>query len=275
MEQVGALGGAALMYSFSSLLLIIFVGFPKINSFNWRYLLFGSALFASYEVLFSLSFGWANNRTQAIEVSIVNYLWPALTVLFATLFSQTKPSIFLYPSMLIAFSGVVLSLSEEDNLSFSGWLMHINDNPTVYVMALVGAFIWAGYCILTKKQKKNGNLITVFFMVTSLVLWIKFLTSESNQLTLSGTGMGLLLISAGIMAGGYALWNVAIVGGNMVFLATLSYFVPVLSAFLSSITLAVVLPNMFWLGAIMVTIGSLMCWWFTRSHSINNNKIGR
>ncbi|POF56689.1 EamA family transporter, partial [Vibrio vulnificus] len=65
--------------------------------------------------------------------------------------------------------------------------------------------------------------------------------------------------------GGYALWNVAIVGGNMVLLATMSYFTPILSSLFSSMILAVSLPSTFWQGVAMVTIGSLTCWWLTRN----------
>lgn len=264
MEEFGPLGGAACMYSVSSVLLLIFVGIPKISTFSWKYLIIGSVLFASYEVLFSLSFGMANDRKQAIEVSIVNYLWPALTVLLATLSEKKGNRILLYPSLIIAFLGVMLSLNGENQLSISSWMDHINTNPIVYVMAFIGAIIWAVYCNVTKHQKLSGNLITVFFIATSMALWVKFFITPDSSIDVTWTGSGYLLLSSAIMAGGYALWNIAIVKGNMVFLATLSYFTPIFSAIISSITLSVLLPNTFWLGVVMVTIGSLMSWFSTR-----------
>ncbi len=264
MEQFGPLGGAACLYSLSSLLLIKFVGLPKLRTFAWSYFILGSLMFASYEVLFSLSFGMANSRMQAIEVSIVNYLWPALTVLFTIILTKPKTKIFIYPSLFLAFSGVILSISGGKNLSVNGWIANVSSNPSVYLMALTGAFIWAGYCNLTKQQKNNGNLITVFFIVTAITLWVKFLLSPDSIITFSWSGLSYLAISSIMMAGGYGLWNIAIVSGNMMFLATLSYFVPIFSAILSSLTLSVLLPESFWLGVAMVTLGSLMCWWSTR-----------
>jgi drug/metabolite transporter (DMT)-like permease len=206
----------------------------------------------------------ANTRMQAIEVSIVNYLWPALTVLFALIITRPRTHILIYPSLLIAFSGVVLSLSGGENLSVSGWIANVSSNPAVYLMALLGAFIWAGYCNLTKQQNSSANLITIFFIATAIALWVKFAFTADSTLTFSWSGVGYLALSSIMMAGGYGLWNIAIVGGNMVFLATLSYFVPIFSAVLSSLTLSVLLPDSFWLGVVMVTLGSLMCWWSTR-----------
>lgn len=268
LEQLGPLGGTACLYTLSSVFLIFFVGLPKLKTFSWNYLIVGSLLFASYEILFSLSFGMANDRRQAIEVSIVNYLWPALTILFATLGHSQQKRILLYPGLLIAFLGVMLSLGGGNQLSLHAWVSHIQSNPIVYLMALAGAFIWAIYCNVTKRQQLSGNLITVFFIVTSVTLWLNFLlTPTTESITFTWSGAAYLFIASVIMAGGYALWNIAIVGGNMIFLATLSYFIPIFSAILSSLTLAVLLPNTFWFGVIMVTIGSLMSWLSTRVES--------
>lgn len=194
----------------------------------------------------------------------MNYLWPALTVLLATFSEKKQNRILLYPSLIIAFFGVILSLNGNNQLSISSWMDHIKTNPIVYVMALMGAVIWAVYCNVTKHQKLSGNLITVFFIATSIALWVKFFITPESSIHFTWTGTGYLLLSSAIMAGGYALWNIAIVSGNMVFLATLSYFTPVFSAIISSITLSVLLPNTFWLGVAMVTVGSLMSWFSTR-----------
>ena len=79
-------------------------------------------------------------------------------------------------------------------------------------------------------------------------------TSAAIDLALAGACMGA----------GYALWNTAILGGNMVFLATMSYFTPIFATLLSSVILGLSLTMTFWQGVCMVTIGSLACWWVTR-----------
>lgn len=56
-EGLGPVGGAAMIYSLSGLLLIFTVGFPNLRQIPRRYLLAGSALFVSYEICLALS--WA------------------------------------------------------------------------------------------------------------------------------------------------------------------------------------------------------------------------
>jgi len=50
------------------------------------------------------------------------------------------------------------------------------------------------------------------------------------------------------MAGGYALWNIGILRGNLTLLATASYVAPVLSSAFASVWLGAVLNKQFWQG---------------------------
>lgn len=92
--------GAAAIYSLSGLLLIFTVGFPRIRQIPKGYLLAGSLLFVSYEICLALSLGYAATRHQAIEVGMVNYLWPSLTILFAILFNGQKTNWLIVPIII-------------------------------------------------------------------------------------------------------------------------------------------------------------------------------
>lgn len=85
-EGLGAVGGAAMIYSLSGLLLIFTIGFPNLRQIPRLYLLAGSVLFVSYEICLALSLGYAASRQQAIEVGMVNYLWPSPMRLSVTSF---------------------------------------------------------------------------------------------------------------------------------------------------------------------------------------------
>ncbi|GEM76224.1 aromatic amino acid DMT transporter YddG [Vibrio sagamiensis] len=281
-ENFGPVGGAAALYSLSSLVLLVVVGIPKLSNFPLRYLLLGGAMFVCYEMFLALSLGYSHTRSQSIEVSIVNYLWPALTVLFAGLGSNKKASWLLYPAVLLAFLGVAWTVSGENGLSLDTLVTHVNSNPIVYIMAFSGAIIWAFYCNLTQKLQSKHNAITIFFIATAVSLWIKYFLSDQPAMTISWSGCVYLIIASLLMSGGYGLWNVAIVGGNMVVLATLSYFTPIFSALFSSILLGVSLSHSFWQGVAMVTIGSLLCWLITRDkngdsdeNKVNDNTMVR
>jgi drug/metabolite transporter (DMT)-like permease len=263
-ESLGPVGGAAMLYSLSSVFLLIVVGIPKLSYFSPKYLIVGGSMFVCYEIFLALALGYSNSRAQAIEVSIVNYIWPALTVLFAVIGSNKKPSWLLYPAVTLAFIGVAWTVSGDNGLSFQQIITNVNRNPVVYFMAFTGAVIWAVYCNLTQRQQSKHNAITLFFIATAVSLWIKFAVTDEPDITFSWSAIGYLFASSVLMAGGYGLWNIAIVGGNMVFLATLSYFTPIFSALFSSIILGVTLSQSFWSGVVMVTVGSLLCWLVTK-----------
>lgn len=263
-EMLGPISGSASVYSVASLFLLFALGVPKIRHYSLSYLAIGGSLFVAYEICLALALAMANSRQQAVEMLVINYLWPALTVLLAVITSKKKTSILVYPSILVAFLGVAWSISGEQGLSITQIAANVATNPITYLMAFTGAFLWSIYCNLTKRIAKGQNAITVFFIMTAISLWLKYALSDEVMSPMTFDSFGLLLISGVAMGSGYALWNYAIIGGNMVLLATLSYFTPVLSTIISSMILGLTLTSSFVHGVMMVTIGSLMCWWVTR-----------
>lgn len=263
-EQLGPIGGAAMIYSVSSLFLLIFIGAPRFKVFSLKYLLIGGALFVSYEICLSLALGMANNRIQAVEMGVINYLWPSLVVLLAVFTSKKPVDKRLYPAIALSFFGVAWTVGGDQGISISQLAGNIATNPASYSMALTGAFIWAFYCNITKKLANGKNAITWFFIATAVTLWITYLMSDEPAIVFtSGVAVDLLLTGIA-MGSGYALWNIGIIGGNMMLLATLSYFTPLFSTFFSALILNIELTAKFWQGVVMVTIASLLCWWFTR-----------
>ncbi len=265
-EQLGPIGGAASMYTVSSIFLIIVMGVPNIKRFSKTYLLIGGAMFVCYEIFLSLALGMANSRHQAVEMAVINYLWPAMTVLVAVMTSNKKTNLLVYPSICVAFFGVAWSISGDQGLSVGQIAANVATNPATYSMAFFGAIIWAIYCNFTQKVAKGQNAIVLFFIATAVTLWIQYALSNETGMTFTlGASIDLLLAGL-VMGAGYALWNVAILGGNMVLLASLSYFTPIFSTFLSSIILGISLTSTFWQGVVLVTIGSIACWWVTRDN---------
>ena len=263
-EHFGPVGGAASIYSVATIMLLLTSKPPRFSSLSKPYLLVGGALFACYEICLSLALGWANSRHQAVEMMVINYLWPALTILIAVLVSAKKPSAWLYPCVLLTFTGVAWSITGETKLTLPALLEHIQTNPVSYSLALIGALLWALYCNVTKLFADGKNAVSYFFALTSCGLWLQFALTEQPAINANPSSMMWLMLAGGAMAGGYALWNKALIGGNMLLLATLSYFTPILSALFSALLLGISLSLSFWQGVVMVTLGSLLCWWVTR-----------
>lgn len=262
-ERFGPLGGAALIYTLGAVLLFVLLGRPRVRSTSWFYLIMGSALFVAYEVCLSLALGYASNRNQAIELGVVNYLWPCLTVLLAIVMNGQKARWMIVPGTALALFGILWVVS-GNGLSLATVVTHVNSNPLSYSLAVGCAITFALYCNVTRRYAGGQNLVMLFFALTAGVLWLKYAASSEviPAFTLNSSAQ---LVAAGVaMAGGYALWNLGILRGNLTLLATASYSAPVLSSAFAALWLGAHLTAQFWQGAVLVTAGSLMCWQATR-----------
>lgn len=265
-ESLGATGGAAMIYSVASVFLLFSVGRTRVRQFPRRYLFWGSLLFVAYELCLSLSIGYANSSRQAIEVGMVNYLWPAFVMVSAILFNRQRANwLILLPGFVLAVLGICWVLGGDEGLHLPSMLANVQDNPLSYGLAFTGALIWAAYCTVTARISEGNNGITLFFALTAVALWAKFLLFGGEPMHFNLTALVYLLLAAAAMGFGYAAWNVGILYGNMTVLAGASYFIPVLSAALAALVLQTSLSLAFWQGAVMVCAGSILCWLATRS----------
>lgn len=266
-ESLGATGGAAMIYTVASVLLLLTVGLPRVREIPRRYLFWGSLLFVSYESCLVLAIGHAHSSRQAIEVGMVNYLWPAFTILSATVFNKQTANLLIVPGFALAMLGVCWILGGEQGPDLSGMIANIQDNPHSYGLAFAGAMIWAAYCTVTTRIAGGKNGVTLFFMLTALALWARYLAAGVDTLDFSFPALVDLALAAAAMGFGYAAWNVGILHGNVTLLAGASYFTPVCSAALAAMLLRTPLSLSFWQGASMVCAGSILCWLATREQA--------
>ncbi|MDU4839583.1 MAG: aromatic amino acid DMT transporter YddG [Leclercia adecarboxylata] len=267
-EGFGPVGGAALIYTCSAVLLLFTIGFPKIKRFPVSYLIIGSVLFVCYELCLSLSLGFTHSGRQAIEVGMVNYLWPSMTILLAVIVNRQKTSPLIIPGVILAIVGIGRVLGGDGGFSLAEMMNNVMANPLSYGLAFSGAVIWAIYCVVTQRIAQGNNGITLFFILTALTLWMKYLISPQPEFNLSWHAWISLLLAAMAMGFGYAAWNVGILHGNVTVLAAASYFIPIISAVLAAFMLDSHLTLAFWQGTAMVSLGSLICWWSTRTVAV-------
>ncbi|PZP25831.1 aromatic amino acid DMT transporter YddG [Pseudomonas kuykendallii] len=265
-QSLGPIGGAALLYTLGAALLLVFVGRPRLRSFPRRYLLWGSLLFVAYELCFSLSLGFANSGTQAIEVGLVNYLWPCLTVLLAIVMNGQRARWIILPGSAMALFGILWIVS-GDGISLRGIAANVASNPLSYGLAATGALLWAFYCNVTRRFAEGKNGVVLFFAMTAVALWFKYAFSGESLPPLTWNASFHLVAASSALASGYALWNLGILRGNMTLISTASYFTPVLSSAFASAWLSAALTVQFWQGTLLVTLGSLVCWAATRERA--------
>ncbi|MGE8643601.1 aromatic amino acid DMT transporter YddG [Acinetobacter vivianii] len=258
---IGPAMGITLIYTFSALIVLAIFRFPNLKLISKKYLVLATTLFIVYELCFSFAIAYSKTSQQAIEVSIVNYLWPSLTIVAFVIFKELKFNLLILFGLFISISGIIYIQAGNDSFSVQSVMNNLKDNPLSYLLALSGAIIWAFYCVVTRKMSKGQNPISIFFIGVALTLWLKL--GLTDQLVMPALNLSLslyLLLAAAAVGLGYAAWNIGIIHGNITILVVASYFTPIISSVLAMFVLDTELPVTFWQGTMLVTLGSFICW---------------
>ncbi|MGE8539939.1 aromatic amino acid DMT transporter YddG [Acinetobacter sp. ANC 3813] len=271
-SNIGPDYAVTFMYSFSAVILLIVFRIPNLRAMPKAYLIFATLLFVIYELCFSYAIALAQTPQQAIEISLVNYLWPSMTIAALILFKELKFNLFVLLGLAVSLSGIVIIQTGNGSFSWSTVFQNIMVNPVSYLLAFVGAALWALYCVITKKYSQGHNPIALFFVVITIVLWLKmyFLHGLPTLPPIQTDTMAYMFALSLVTALGYAAWNIGIIKGNITFLVTLSYFSPLISSVFSMLILQTSLAAAFWHGAILVTLGSFICWISTNWDQFKN-----
>jgi len=267
-EIFGAIGGAALIFTAAAISASLMLGMPRPSSLPRRYLLIGGLLFVGTEVALSLAIGMAHNRAQALQLVMINYLWPCLTVVMAVLSGMQRARWLLLPATVACLAGVALVVGGEQASTPLQLLANLRSNPIAYLLALAAACMWASYSLVTKRIGGTRNAVPLFMTATAAVLWIKYLASGAPPLPLNWGGLAQVAVFGVLTATAYSCWNHGLQHGNVTSMAIFSYFAPVLSVAWSCVWLSLQPGPGFFRGVLLVTAGSLLCWWATRTPAL-------
>ncbi len=224
------------------------------------------ALFVAYTALLYLAVGHAANRQQLLEVALINYLWPTLTVLLSVFVLQLRFSIWLLPAAFITLTGLFLVVTQGSTFSISTFRHNLSSSPLPYGLAGIAAFSWAAYSVLTRKWVPNAKsgAVGIFLLSTAAVLWpLAWASQEVAQWTPRVT---LELLAQGAStAAAYALWDKAMRLGNLTLVTTASYLTPLLSTTITCAYLHVTPSRRLLYGAALLVAGSLISYWSVRT----------
>jgi drug/metabolite transporter (DMT)-like permease len=180
-----------------------------------------------YHLLLVLAF----RQAPAVEVNMINYLWPLLIVLLSPVILKGYALRFNHiAGALIGFAGA--------GLIFSGGYFSLDYAKLGgYLMATGAAVAWALYSLLTKRVTPFSSFAVGGFCLTAglLSLGLFFVISISTQVPLPSPSPveWLLLLLLGIGPNGIAffLWDAALKRGDPRQIGTLTYLTPILSTF--------------------------------------------
>ena len=228
-----------------------------------RAYLFGcGGLVVFYTLCFFLALGLAADRAQVVEIGLINYLWPALTLLFGVPILGHRARIGLIPGVLIAFAGIgLVAAAQSDVLSWAGFLADLRSNAAPYVLALAAAVAWALYSDLSRRWAGDADsgAMNLFLFASGLVLLAArcFFHEHSRWSPDIAVKAALYVVFPICLA--YTFWDIAMRRGRMVFVASFSYLLPLFSTVLISLYLRVPLTRALWLGCALVIGGAVLC----------------
>ena len=265
-EQVGPLTAAASVYLTGGVLCagyLLWRGPPvrRGRELPRRYLLCCGLLFTFYTSALFLAIGLAADRHQVLELGLLNYLWPALTILFSLALLNKKASWLLAPATLLALFGVVLVLTSGGSVSWATISEGIGSNPAAYALALLAAISWALYSALTRRWAgpNSGGAVPFFIVVTGMALLaLRLLFPESGswnaQAVAEAGGLGVATVLA------YVCWDIAMRKGDVVLVAACAYLTPFLSTLMTCVYLGTRPGPALWLGCGLIVAGSFLSW---------------
>jgi drug/metabolite transporter (DMT)-like permease len=197
----------------------------------------------------------ALQNAPPVQANLVNYLWPLGIVVMAPLFlpgmSLTSRHVF---AALLGFAGAALAIlggrPADPGAPLWAW---------GYIPALMSAFIWASYSLLTKRVKPFPTSAIGSFALVSGVLALLCHVWLEPAVSLSGTDWALIgLLGLGPLGGSFFLWDAALKRGDARQIGVLSFLTPLLST-LVLLTLQGEMPSLsVGLAALMIVSAAVI-----------------
>lgn len=170
----------------------------------------------------------------AVEVNLVNYLWPLFIVILSPLY---LPGIRLRSVHVVAaltgFAGAAIAIlggrNAEAQAAAVGWGAALG-----YGLALCSCLIWANYSLQTVRRAALGTgiptaAIGLFGLLSGLLSLLCHVVLEPS-VALDGKDWGMLVVlGLGPLGGAFYLWDAALKRGDARHIGLLSFLTPLLS----------------------------------------------
>jgi drug/metabolite transporter (DMT)-like permease len=235
MEQLGTFGGASCIYLLGGGLgcgvMVLRRRLQECLRMPRAYLTVCGGLFVTYIVTVQAGIGFARDRQQAVEVILLNYLWPGLTMALSVPLQRRRARWWLVPGVLLGLAGAVLAVASGRGIS--GWhlLENLRVRPGPYVLGVIAAFSWALYSNLSRRLAGEGKAsgVPVFLLASGLALGVLFLVWRGPMHW--GRRVELELLYAALFPGllAYTFWEIAMRRGRMGLVVAASYLTPLLA----------------------------------------------
>jgi drug/metabolite transporter (DMT)-like permease len=265
-ERVGPLTAGAAVYLAAGGFLGLHLfsrerSFRALRRLPRRYVLGCGGLFVLYTLALFLALGRAADRGQAIEIGLLNYLWPTLTILFALILLGQRAGVGLIPGTALALCGIFLVLTQGADVTWTSFVRNLRENPITYGLGAFAAVAWGLYSNLTRRWggSDGRGAVLVFTLATGLAFGVGrlFHPEPGTWDVRVAAEVALLALSTALA---YVCWDLAMRAGDVVLVASCSYLTPFLSTVVSCVYLQVRPGLGLWVGCALIIAGSFLSW---------------
>ena len=266
-ERIGPITAGASVYLTGGVLSLTYLtlrGRPveRLRRHPRSYLLGCGALFVLYATALYLGIGSAANRAQVLEVGLLNYLWPALTVLLSLPILGRRARVWLVPGTILALLGVFLVLTQGESVSWRSVATNVASNPLAYSLGLAAALSWGLYSNLTRRWggAAGEGAVPLFIAATGLsLLVVRLVYAEAGSWSIRAVAEIAFMGVATSLA--YVFWDAAMRKGDAVLVVAFSCFTPFFSMVLSRFYLGIVPGPSLWVACPLIIGGSFLSWY--------------
>lgn len=269
-STVGALWAGALSYlggGAIGLAIILMQGrLGALLLLPWKYLFGCGLLFSLYSTTMFISIQISSGPEQAIEVSLVNYLWPTMILVLSVPLLRTKMRWFLPVGIFAATGGIALVLGFNFS-SDSDFICHISDGAWPYGLMFMGAICWALHSLLIRRWSPKDassvdGLMSLFLLGSGVILLFlailmpqKIWNTEMSPRIIAEIAFLSLFPSWAA----YTLWNKAMRVGDVILVTSASYLTPLLSTVFCCVFLGVPFSGKLLTGCVLLIVGAVIC----------------
>ena len=223
---------------------------------GWRFGLTCGACFVAYQFCYYWAFSQARDRNMAMQLNLINYLWPSLMVLVAQ--GRRAQPFMLGLALVIGFIGIAAAISPD--LTLPKFIHEVAIAPLPFLAMFGAAVAWVMFSLLVPKlqQSHAPSGTAAFFLVTAVVAGcIRLFVDEPTHWEASV--LPALFYTALIpSASAYLLWERSMHDGDASLLGSLGNALPLLSTLISGALLGLVPTIGLLIGACLVVTAAIL-----------------
>jgi drug/metabolite transporter (DMT)-like permease len=184
-------------------------------------------------------------NAPSVQANLVNYLWPLLIVVLAPLFlPNTKLLARHVIAAVIGFIGAALAILSGVQL--------VGGFEIGYLFALIAAFFWASYSLMTKRVEFRTSAVGSFGFISGLLAIAAHLLFEPATEIALGDWPLLIALGLGPLGASFYLWDYALKNGNPQRVGLIAFLTPLISTVLLLVVSNTPLSPLLALSALLI-----------------------